>query len=221
LRKYFAIGFVLFGMLYQDGGVAGVLINSSDISKSAAKDDLEFTTNLRVTNSGQKPLHLTGVHTSCGCVVGSIVDSQIAPGEVGRIAVRVLFDYLQGNIVREIVVQTDDPVCPILQFFVAINIPIIFSAVPDKVQWKLMGKKSSVCVMAKIDPESRLRFSKIQTTLPIFKAKVKEVRDDGGIVIEVTPDDLDHIRESLLIVTYINKEGKDRHFQIPLEITAE
>ncbi|MBK8872313.1 MAG: DUF1573 domain-containing protein [Elusimicrobia bacterium] len=69
-----------------------------------------YTYSLR--NSGNEPLRIESVQSSCGCTAATPTNTLIPPGETAQI--RVTFDSKgrEGEIMKQIRVQTNDPKNP-------------------------------------------------------------------------------------------------------------
>lgn len=70
---------------------------------------------ITVTNSGEDPLKLNRLSTSCGCTTAEMDMTEMAPGETRTIT--ITFDPqvhpdLRGSIVRVVYLQTSDPDSP-------------------------------------------------------------------------------------------------------------
>lgn len=110
----------------QEKPAASVSAIFKDLGKM--KKDEEKTAVFALTNSGQKPLIIYDITSSCGCTFGKIkIENQespefsmhsnskwqgvIAPGKSAEIEViyRPYLMPIQGEVVREVFVKTNDP----------------------------------------------------------------------------------------------------------------
>lgn len=69
-------------------------------------------------NSKDKPLVITGTHTSCGCTVSDTQKNQLLPGEDTRINVKFNTQGYSGPVQQYVYVHTDDISQPIIKFSV-------------------------------------------------------------------------------------------------------
>lgn len=63
-------------------------------------------------NTGNKPLKIESVETTCGCTVATPTNTLIAPGEVGQIQVTFDSKGKAGEISRQVRIRTNDPKNP-------------------------------------------------------------------------------------------------------------
>lgn len=77
-----------------------------------ARQDVELATEFTLRNDGNAPLHVSGVHGNCGCVVGRVRDATIAPGASTGVAVTFRTHALAGAQTKWVQVVTDDAARP-------------------------------------------------------------------------------------------------------------
>jgi hypothetical protein len=66
----------------------------------------------RVANTGDAPLRLEQVKSTCGCTVALISDPEVPPGREGRIAVTLDTARMAGRVTKIVTVYTNDPETP-------------------------------------------------------------------------------------------------------------
>ena len=74
-----------------------------------------------IRNDGDVPLEVTDVKPACGCTVAKY-DKTIAPGEIGRVNVKLKTESFSGPIDKKVSVFTNDPENPKLQLSVKANV---------------------------------------------------------------------------------------------------
>ncbi len=65
-----------------------------------------------LTNSGDAPLTVSGVTTSCGCTTAALAKSTLAPGESVDLTVHFNSAHYQGQVQKTVYVRSDDPATP-------------------------------------------------------------------------------------------------------------
>ncbi|NOZ83183.1 MAG: DUF1573 domain-containing protein [Euryarchaeota archaeon] len=76
----------------------------------------EVVATLRLVNTGDAPLVVEGVSTSCGCTRAEVSKSYLKPGEEAEL--RISFDprrmgtEIEGEVYREVYILTNDPEKP-------------------------------------------------------------------------------------------------------------
>ncbi len=88
-----------------------------------------ITHSFEIRNEGDAVLELTDVRPACGCTVAKY-DKTIAPGEVGKISVKVKTDNFAGPISKSIAVFTNDSDNPKLQLVVKAHVKPYIQVVP-------------------------------------------------------------------------------------------
>jgi len=75
-----------------------------------------------ITNSGDEPLTLTNVRTSCGCATTALAKRDLAPSESVNLDATVNTSGFHGTVTRTITVSSNDPASPttILRFEITI-----------------------------------------------------------------------------------------------------
>lgn len=87
-------------------------------------DEIQETM-VTVENKGTQPLQIKSVRASCGCTAANIGDDTIPPG--GTTDLRVTYDPTYNNdagkqITRQIVVESNDPAAPVVEFTIRANV---------------------------------------------------------------------------------------------------
>jgi len=68
-----------------------------------------------LTNSGDAPLALGQIHSTCGCLATSIAGTTLAPGARTELKVTLLPNTLRGRFEKSLYLRSDDPVHPVMQ----------------------------------------------------------------------------------------------------------
>jgi len=76
------------------------------------------TVKLRVSNSGNQPLLIRGVETSCGCTTAKKHAPVIEPGRADTIEVSFNSTGFDGKIRKEVLIYSDDPSAPTVFVFI-------------------------------------------------------------------------------------------------------
>lgn len=77
------------------------------------------------TNTGNAPLLIKRVTTSCGCTAALVSEDRIMPGKEGRISVQFDTRGYFGQVIKQIYVESNDPVEPtkVLEIQAEIEVP--------------------------------------------------------------------------------------------------
>ena len=73
------------------------------------KQGKEATYEFVFTNTGDAPLNIKNVETSCGCAAALVSDKTVEPGKSGKIKVTFNSSGYAGEVTKYVFVETDDP----------------------------------------------------------------------------------------------------------------
>lgn len=89
------------------------------------KQGKDVTAEFVFTNTGDAPLNIKNVETSCGCTAVLVSDKTVGPGKSGKIKVTFNSTGYAGEVTKYVFVETDDPSASRVQLKVsaAIDVP--------------------------------------------------------------------------------------------------
>jgi hypothetical protein len=129
--------FTSFGLIVLLCGVCIPLMAQPNIHVDKTKIDLGTiyhgdvrTMKLLVSNSGNQPLRIRGVETSCGCTSAGKHVSVIEPGKSDTIEVTFNSTGFDGKIRKEVLIYSDDPSSPTVFVFITGTISSELETVP-------------------------------------------------------------------------------------------
>lgn len=108
MKKYLLLAFVVFGSAVFAQSGAKIEFKDKDNTIDYGTVNKEDDNGLRVfefTNTGDAPLIITDVKSSCGCTVPSKPTEPIQPGKTGKIEVK--YNMNTGPIRKTITVETN------------------------------------------------------------------------------------------------------------------
>ncbi|MFA6455467.1 MAG: DUF1573 domain-containing protein [Bacteroidota bacterium] len=85
---------------------------------------------LVVKNSGNQPLRILGVETSCGCTTAKRSEEPILPGTVDTIVVSFNSLGFSGSITKIVTVASDDPAAPMMEARLTGSVTSVLEIVP-------------------------------------------------------------------------------------------
>ncbi len=141
--------------IHETMGSVPVDLSSGTISSSGSMPKIELETQMfrlgfiendriaerefTISNSGDAPLHINKITTSCGCTKGYAQDKVIAPGEEGVIRVTVDPSLVKGFYsAKMLTVHTDDPNRPAAQFNVIAFVDSEIDITPEHLDFGLV-----------------------------------------------------------------------------------
>lgn len=108
------------------GGQPQIMVSEATIQLGDVINGEIIERDLKVENLGQSVLTINAVTTSCGCTQASIEPTTISPGGSGTL--HIAFDSgahgpaLTGNLIRQVIVTSNDPQQPELIVELSANI---------------------------------------------------------------------------------------------------
>jgi type II secretory pathway pseudopilin PulG len=118
----------------------------------------------RFTNTGDQPIEILRVQSSCGCTVPELDKQQYAPGESGEIRALFTFGSRQGRQMKRVTLTTNDPARTTYQLDFITHIPTWGQISPRMLRWSVGG-----------EPEPRA----VRVTLPT--AEGLTVKEPSGL----------------------------------------
>lgn len=82
------------------------------------KEGVSLEHSFILKNPKDKPLIITGMHTSCGCTVSQAQKNHLLPGESTQISVKFHTQGYSGKVEQYVYVHTDDATDPVIKFSV-------------------------------------------------------------------------------------------------------
>ncbi|MGE9295853.1 MAG: DUF1573 domain-containing protein [Puniceicoccales bacterium] len=182
---------------------------TTTIDVDAKVGDSEYTGVYPFTNTGNEPVTIERVISSCGCTVPKLAKETYAPGESGELAATFDFGARTGAQSKVITVfiegQRDKPI----RLHLKVNIPEVLSIKPRVVSWRAeepRETKSIVIVVGDaVDGELRLA-----DPLPNdFTVELKADKDNPNrYVLNVTPATADSDLRNRFNVELVAPNGK-------------
>ena len=108
---------------------------TKEINTSATAYDKEVRVRYHFVNTGDKPVTITWLKSSCGCVVPKVRDQVVAPGQTGELEALFDIDVRQGKQKRTIIVNTDNLDEPRIELFFNTDIPLVIKPSQNIISW--------------------------------------------------------------------------------------
>ncbi len=153
-------------------------------------DDVTHT--FTIKNTGRAQLKLLGTRTSCPCVIPHLNGTDIAPGQEGKLTVRLNTSRQKGKLNQTVILKTNDPNHKSISFQIEGQIAVLAAFEPDVVSFGDVLKSSTK-----------------STEIHIVGTKISDMKP--GKLVSSKPDKI--------TAEFIS--GKDRTVRVTLKAPAE
>jgi hypothetical protein len=155
--------FGVFILLVPISGFAGLEFKERQIEHHATLVEEQSTAVFHFTNTGDKPIEILKVGSSCGCTVPQLDKKLYAPGESGEINAVFTFGSRQGRQMKRITVTTNDPVMSRYQLDFITHIPTWGQIRPRMARWSVGGDSLERIITVELPVGDGLTFNEPQT----------------------------------------------------------
>lgn len=137
-------------------------------------------------NSGDKPVHLLDLQTSCSCLAAKSDKKVFAPGGTGRIEAEFSAEEPPGVYERHISVLTDESPEP-QRLTVRIEIPELAVLTPRSVEWRIGASPAEKSVELRPTGTLKIRFTKAVPSNDTFTAELDCIKPGRIYELKIQP----------------------------------
>lgn len=178
---------------------AGLVWEQKELELHPAVGDAAAVGSFKYKNTGDKPVHIRSVHTSCGCTTTNKQKDEIAPGESGEITATFKIGASTGLQQKTVKVETDDGNEPMTVLTLRALIPQLLELRPSFVYWENREAPSPKVIDVKVAKELNARSLKVSSSAPSFTTKITSA-GPNEFKIEVQPRDTSHPANATLTI---------------------
>ncbi len=130
-------------------------------------------------NDGKNDLVIKKVHTTCACLSSKPPEQAIPPGATGAIRLEYAVDGRHRAFVHEALVETNDPVHPMIVLRAAGNANTQVHVTPDRVQFGQVpwGQTKKLHLIVRYEGDQSFQVEAVQCDHPALKASIKPAND--------------------------------------------
>lgn len=165
-------------------------------------------TSFAFTNTGDKPVTITRVDTSCDCLEAAASPKVIAPGASGRIDAHFTVGDRFGLYQRTILVSTDDGQPPVA-LLVTLEVPEAATLKPRSLEWRLHAPAAEQTVAIEVTEGVSLELTGVQPTSDLFAARLETVAAGRHYRLHVTPQTTGQAANAALRIYAEASTGQD------------
>lgn len=140
-----------------------------------------------VENTGQKPVHIASIESSCECLEADIDANPIDPGK--KATIRGVFDTtkLQSTVDRRITVHVEDQARPIF-LSARIEMTPLYEIQPAMTIWKRGEAAKTQAVSFQVLQAKPIRILSVESKRPEVKCELLTEKEGRSYRLELTPD---------------------------------
>lgn len=144
-------------------------------------------------NTGDSPLDVGKVSTSCGCTVVDVSDRNIKPGNNAEIRATFNSTNFSGSVSKQIMVQTNDPKTPVYTLVMKGTVVEEIEASPKQLNLGEInaGKTKTVSIVIENKGKTEVKLTSINSTLPQVSANIDKIKLKPGkratITVKLSP----------------------------------
>lgn len=178
---------LLLGLL-GSGLHAGLVLDQDPLELFPKAEDEEVTGDFTFTNTGDKPIRIIRLESSCSCLEAELDKPVYEPGEKGKGRAKFKVSSFTGKQEKVLHIYTDDPAAPHTVLTAVIDIPVIVSVEPKLVQWMVGEKPVPREIIVKMTGPDPIRVTQVESTRQTVTASIREVTPGREYRITVTPN---------------------------------
>lgn len=151
-------------------------------------EDRELAVNFAFKNTGQQPVTITKITSSCGCTTADLPKKTYLPGESGSLTAKFTFGGRRGLQSKSIAIITDDRKTTPLSFrCLILDEPLVLN--PSFVWWRVGEAAMPKQVDLAIADAGKLHIIAVASSNPRIAATFSQAVAGGKSVVQIQPDD--------------------------------
>lgn len=150
-------------------------VASSEFDFGTIEEGEEVTHVFRFSNTGDAPLNIERVRSSCGCTVPRLSSEVLAPGDVGEL--EAVFDSkrFNGQVVKTIYLYTNDPLHDVVQLSLRGEVRKVVAADPPRVDFGVIapGEQKQARITLSNSSDETIQLDGVTVTNPAVEAELQ------------------------------------------------
>jgi hypothetical protein len=160
----------------------------TQIELRPAVGDKEAIGHFKYKNTGDTPVRIKSVHTSCGCTAAQSQKEAIAPGDTGEVTATFKIGDRTGIQVKGVTVETDDPAHPTIGLVLKAVIAQPLEIQPALVYWQTGEEPKAKSISVKAGKDFPVKEINVTPVNQNFETKITKV-GNGEFKIDIRPRD--------------------------------
>lgn len=169
--------------LFASTALAGLEFGATTVDAVAKPGEDVIVAEFPFKNTGEAPVVIDQVISSCGCTVPELVKKDYAPGEAGKIVAKFTVGDRQGPQSKTITVRTAGESHTLR---LKTDLPIRITAVPRLVVFR-PGETAAKTIKVSFGADAPVQLAGIESLNPSFAVEVQTTADGREYVVSITP----------------------------------
>jgi hypothetical protein len=154
----------------------------------------------RFTNTGNQPLKIQNVKTSCGCTTAALTKTDYAPGESGEIEAKFVFSGRTGRQEKAIAVTTSAAPQQPTMLRLVVNIEQSVKIQPEVVFWRVGDQPEPKTIHVAVADDSPAKIVSVTSDNPSVEVQTTEVKPGKEYEVQVTPANVNQPATATLMI---------------------
>jgi hypothetical protein len=165
---------------------AGLVFEEPIELKPNPEDDVIEKT-FTFENKGDKPVHITGLESTCSCLEATLDKADYAPGEKGTGKATFKVSSFVGRHEKVLHIQTDDKESPDIAVTFILDVPAVIDIEPKLLQWTLGEAPTTKEFIVKMTGEDPMKITNVTPTRQNVTLHTEEITAGREYRVKVTP----------------------------------
>lgn len=187
LRFPFAIGFLSSVFCFPSFLHAALEWERTVHESKAAITDKQAEISFPFKNTGEHPITIRRVHSSCGCTIARLDQKIYQPGEAGRIEAVFTFGNRKGHQEKTLIVETDSSEAPREILLLRVEIPDTIRVNKERVTWEVGDPLEEQSFEITAEEGNRMEIKSLRSLSNSFEAQMNEINPGKTYRIAVKP----------------------------------
>lgn len=166
---------------------AGIEFESTSITATAGVEDETVGFKFKFKITGDKPVRITNIEPSCGCLEAMSPKSEYQPGESGELNATMKVGAIEGEALKPITITTNDPKKQSIQLDCVVNVPKIYEFTPITTSWEMGEEPTTKILTLKVLSKDPINVLKYASTRENMQAEMVVVKPGREYQIKLTP----------------------------------
>ena len=152
------------------------------------------------TNTGDYPVTIKNIKTSCGCTTTSLEKKVYLPVENGSITATLTLGDRVGQQRKQVTVTTDDATKPSYYLMLEVEIPEVLRMKPARLYWRKGEERTPKSLIVEVVHNEPANVTEASCSNPQIKVEFKELEKGKTYEVTVIPKPEEKTRHNKLII---------------------